>query len=211
MLNHGSDILKFAAAWGITTAIILICVNLNPKSPIPRTIYSAFVIAIRLLFVYALTFAILSVCFGIPVDAVLIACCVVLALSPLARLDLDIPSRLQVLNLFGEQVGIALWLTVMIPVYIVQQFVLGFPDHDEVVLVPPVHAEREELPDLMGAVGTVTATLRPWGKVEVAGVTYSATTADGKLLDRGVAVCVTEVRNAVLVVVAVERSDEPFN
>ena len=197
------DVLKVAAAWGVTTAIVLICVNLSRKSRIPRTIYSAFVIAIRLLFVYALTFAILRVCFGIPVEALLIIAGVVLALSPLARLGLDFVVA-------EGAVEAALTLTIMIPVYLLKQFVLGFPDQDELVLVPPVDAARDEPSiSMIREVGIVTATLRPWGKVEVAGTTYSATTADGKLLDRGIAVRVTEVRNAVLVVAAVEGADEP--
>lgn len=193
------DIAKVAAAWFVTTALVLIGILGSRPSRIPRTVFTAFVIAARLLFVYGVTFAIFWGCLGIPVNVLLIVSGIVLVLSALARLDLDFVVS-------DGAVGAALILMFMVPVYILKQFVLGFPDHDEIVLTPPEEAARNEPPQITSKLGTVTATLRPWGKVEVAGTTYSATSADGKLLDPGVAVRITEVRGNVLVVMAVEST-----
>ena len=82
-----------------------------------------------------------------------------------------------------------------------KQFILGFPDRDEVILSPPANPfVQPDLSNLISSQGTVVATLKPSGKVEIAGIEYSATTADGMLLDPGMAIRVSDVRNTILIV-----------
>ncbi len=188
------DVAKVSAAWVIATTLVIIWIHLTRPAAIPRTAYSAFVIGVRLLFLYSFSYAFFSICLGVPVNALLIISSLILAVTPLARLDM---------NPGNDELSVAIGLIVMVPIYILKQLVLGFPDHDEVILIPPTHSGPHDLSHLIQAVGSVTATLRPSGKVEVAGIAYSATTADGKYLDQGTQIRVSGVRNGTLIVTAV--------
>lgn len=201
MQFHPADALKVAGAWIVTTTIALTWVHLTRQATIPKSAYAAFVIAVRLLFVYGLAYALFCFCLGIPVEVVLILSGIILLLAPIARLDM-VPGN--------DVVGIAIGLTILVPVYAIKQFVLGFPDQDEIMLVPPAHSARDDLSPLIQAIGSVTATLRPSGKVDVGGTTYSASTADGKYLDLGATIRVSAVRNNSLIVIAVEPHQEPL-
>lgn len=199
MLINLLDVAKVGAAWAIATTLVIIWIHLTRPAAIPRTAYSAFVIGVRLLFLYAFSYSLFSICLRVPVNALLIISSLILAVTPLARLDM---------NPGSDELGAAIGLTIMVPIYILKQLVLGFPDHDEVVLIPPTHSGPHDLSHLIQAVGSVTATLRPSGKVEVAGKAYSATTADGKYLDQGLPIRVSGVRNGTLIVTAVSPLDQ---
>ncbi|MDB5341246.1 MAG: hypothetical protein JWN70_6865 [Planctomycetaceae bacterium] len=193
------DVTKVSAAWAIATALVIFWIHLTRPAAIPRTVYSAFVIGVRLLFVYGVSYALLCICLRVPINVFLTFSSVILLLSSLARLDVAPPMQ--------EFWGI-LWLTIIIPIYILKQLILGFPDHDELIPPPPTGSASNDMSHLIQATGSVTATLRPAGKVEVAGKAYSATTADGKYLDRGAAIRVSGVRNGTLIVTVVPPIEE---
>ena len=198
------DIVKVALAWIVVTFLILRLVRFTRHAKVACTFRSAYVIATRLLFFYAATFAIFCVCLGIPIDAVLIVTSLVLLVSPLVTVSFVEGF------IAGPPVHAALGVFLVMPFFVIKQFILDFPDRDKIVLAPPAEAAvSNDLSRLVSAVGTVVAILRPAGKVEIAGITYSAATADGKFLDRGAAVKVTGVRNTMLIVSAIELLETP--
>ena len=65
------------------------------------------------------------------------------------------------------------------------------PETDKISAVSPT----KETGELIGKTGVTTSPLRPTGDVEIEGVSYSAASADGRLLDAGTTVTVTAYRN----------------
>ena len=101
--------------------------------------------------------------------------------------------------------GLAIMLTLLLPVYACKQFVLGFPDRHKLLLDPP-DPNRHKAPDsgegheLVGKTGIVTAPLRPMGSVKIEGVIHDAKTDTGCLLEVGTSVIVKRVLQGILVV-----------
>ena len=101
--------------------------------------------------------------------------------------------------------GLAIMLTLLLPVYACKQFVLGFPDRHKLLLNPP-DPNRHKVPDdgesheLAGKTGVVTAPLRPMGSVKIDGVVHDAKTDTGRLLEVGTPVTVKRVLQGMLVV-----------
>lgn len=198
MLLDLNDGVRITTAWAGVTTLVLVWIHLTRPPSIPRTLYAAFVISVRLLFLYAMSYALCSICLGVPVNLLVIISLFILVLSPLARLDF-VPG--------SDVLQVAVGLAVMAPVYILKQLILGFPDHDQVVLQPPAATATVDCSHLIQATGTVTATLKPAGKVAISNTIYPATTADGKYLDQGTAIRVTGVRNGTLIVLQSESSE----
>ena len=86
--------------------------------------------------------------------------------------------------------------------YIVQQFVLGFPARHEWVLdsiAPP--AENDPMDQsLVGQVGKTVSPLRPIGEVKLDGGVFEATANDGRLIERDETVVVIRIRHGKLIV-----------
>ena len=115
-----------------------------------------------------------------------------LVLCPLTTVDL-IPA--------ADEVGFVVSLVLFLPIYSLKQFILGFPDREILMPTPdPYIPTSVDLAGLRDAVGSVTVTLRPYGKVEVDGIEYAATSVGGQLVERGSSVRVSDIRNSVLVV-----------
>jgi hypothetical protein len=193
-----NDVARITTAWVGVTILVLVWIHLTRPPSIPLTLYAAFVIAVRLLFLYATSYAFFTLCLGVPVNVLVIISILILVLAPLARPDF-VPGN--------DVLQVAVGLTVMAPVSILKQLILGFPDHDQIVLQPPAVTATVEYSHLIQATGTVMATLKPSGKVTIANRIYPATTADGKYLDQGTAIRVTGVRNGTLIVLQSESRE----
>lgn len=106
---------------------------------------------------------------------------------------------------YNSAEGLAIMLTLLLPVYACKQFVLGFPDRHKLRLSPP-DPNRHRAPDsgeaheLVGKTGVVTAPLRPMGSVKIDGVVYDAKTDTGRLIKVGCSVIVKRVLQGKLVV-----------
>ncbi len=189
-----------AFAWMAVTVITLGWVHLTRQTKVSRSLRNSLVIAGRLFAVHVLTYAVLCAWLGIWAQVMLIIAAVVLLLAPLATLN----------GIIGDDVlGVAIAMTVLVPVYALKQFILGFPDRDEVILTPPKDALiLTDLSRLNEATGTVVSTLKPFGKVEIEGAVYSATTADSLLIDQGATVRICEVRNTTVVVRAINPAPD---
>jgi membrane-bound ClpP family serine protease len=149
-------------------------------------------IAARLAVVFVASFAVFCVWLGMPVDLFLVICAVILVLFPLATVDF-IPA--------ADAVGFAINVLFFLPIYALKQFILGFPDREILMPSPEPHVPTStDLTGLRGAVGTVTATLKPFGKVQIEAIEYDATAVGGQMLDRGSSVRVTDIRHSILVV-----------
>ena len=101
-------------------------------------------------------------------------------------------------------VGIALYLALIAPAWIIQQWVLGFPDS----LKPPqgvslltaiAESSQVAIPET-GMSGTVVTPLRPEGKVDIDGQPHTAAAASGQFIDVGEQVEVCGRRNRTLLV-----------
>ena len=84
-----------------------------------------------------------------------------------------------------------LWATA----FLIREWSFGFP---ELILHPEKHDPSNEQTDtrmLLGKTGVTTSSLRPTGDIDIDGVTYTASSADGMLLDVGERITVTSYRN----------------
>lgn len=181
------DVLKMIAAWCLVAVVTLGWVHLTRQPKVSRTRRQSLAIVGRLLLVFLAYFGVFGYCLGISAKPLLIFSGFILVIVPLASLKHDPPG--------------ALWILIMLPIYTLKQYILGFPDHDEVILTPPEHPiVHSKLSDMIDRLGVVRSTLKPSGKVEIDGTVYSATTADGKMLDEGAAICVSDIRNTILIV-----------
>jgi membrane-bound ClpP family serine protease len=172
--------------------MVLCWVHLTAQSRVSRSAGRSLAIARRLLMIWVFTYVLFIVVLGLSIKFTLILTSIVFFISPLATLH-----AFEV----HAVVLIAIVSTLILPIYALKQFVLGFPDRELLILAPPPEINTpSELTELKGAVGVVLSTLKPSGKVEIHGSEHSAITADGKLLEPGTRIRVTNVRNATLIV-----------
>lgn len=182
-----SDILKTALVCAATIVAVLLWVYLSGQTKVPRSTASSGKIALRIAALYAGVVMIFTGSLKIPIDYLLLGLLLIGFVACIMAFD-SIP-------------GDALGLFFMIPLYILQQFILGFPDYDKVVLAPPDFAKNHEPPPLACDTGVVVAMLRPMGNVELAGERFSAASFDGKMLEVGTPIRVCGRRGNVLLVI----------
>ena len=198
MFAHLPDIFKVGLVWLAATGICLGWVHFSSQSKVPRSWHNSVIIALRVLGIVAISYAFLCAWLGLSADVFVISTLVVMAIAcgtTLHGISANGPFEAAVIA------------TIVLPFFVLNQFVLGFPEYDEivrdVVLTPPdVVPPEETLAHLNAAVGTVDATMRPCGTVRIDGVVYPATTFDGKYLKAGTSIRVIGSREALLVVEA---------
>ena len=93
--------------------------------------------------------------------------------------------------------------------WIIQQYILGFPARDDILLSPPEPNEsgpskRDVLGQLIGERGTTVSALKPAGEIVVCGSTYGATSESGAYVCAAESVIVTGVKNGILVVCPID-------
>jgi membrane-bound ClpP family serine protease len=187
-----NDILKVAAEWCVITATTLGWIHLSQQKRVPRSFVNSLMISVRLAIVVVGSVAVLCVWLRMSVDLFLGLFTFVVVLFPLATVDF-IPT--------ADPVGFVINVLFFLPIYALKQFILGFPDREILIPAPePFVPTSTDLTGLRGVVATVTATLKPFGKIEIQAIEYDAIAVGGQVLDRGTTVRVTDIRNSVLMV-----------
>lgn len=183
----------------ISTSFCLAWLYLSSQSTTPRSLHTSLLIVARLIATVVLPYVILCTWLGLP-EMVFAGCAAFVLLVSLVATHQGFQA--------GHVFEFALVNAIGLPIYALKQFVLGFPDRDILILSPPSDiTPPSDLSRLNHATGTVLATLRPCGTVEIEGVVYNAASADGKYLDMGAEIRVTGIRNLLLIVIATKTFD----
>lgn len=194
--THWNEILVLVLVFLACVASALSWLHLSSQSTIPRSYRTAATIILRLLGIISVCFVMACIVLKIPVYIFVAGVSIVLLIAPLATHH----------GVGGSDAfEFALVNCALLPIYVVKQFVLGFPDRDVLFLAPPSSrmTPTEELSPLNACVGTVVGTLRPCGTVMIGKTVYSATSADGQYVDSGTSIRVTGSRDTMLVVMAI--------
>lgn len=205
------DVAKLTCGLLILVAATLVSLRFSSMRPVTRSPRLAFSVAARLAYVYGVGVFFLYWLVGLSANAVLIVAGVVFLAGLLARFESE--GGIGFAALGGDILGLAVCLLVVVPVWMVKQFVLGFPDRDKIVLpayskinrstkVRPRVRGIEEVPN---EPLTVVATLRPMGKVVWGDRHFDAISIDGQYVDVGTNVRVQELRDQMFVVVPIAR------
>ena len=204
-----SDLVKVAltcAAFMIATLLWVFC---SKQQNVPRTFSRAISITLRIAIVHAVVVGFFYGLDGIAIDTLLkwlpIAVVLMLLSKPKYFDYLEHMPDLGVL-LIGV---FALVVGVFVPLYLMKQFVLGFPDKihwdrrsQKMRELPEPQLPASSHPDLppTGTAGTVSASLRPMGTVEIEGTAFPARHVHHHLLDVGTDVVTCGSQNGALLV-----------
>ena len=167
-------------------------IQLSKQTDVPRSTWFSVLVVAKIFFVCALLIGILYGVFGI--SANLLLRCSPFAIPVILVASLEYPP--------GDSPGqMAVLLTLLFPIYITKQFVLGFPDRHKFMLNAPDRTPCDHQDSqLVGKTGEVLATLRPMGSVVIDGETYSAKSDGGNLIEAGEKISVCGVNADLLVV-----------
>lgn len=206
------DILKVVVTCAIFIAITLGAVHLSGQTRIPRTQRHSLLIAVRWTYVFAVVYFVFTAWLGVPLNPLLIVLVVVLILMPSASIDDDgLPGFFWWMDI---SISPVIELMAFIPVYLLKQFILGFPDRDKVILSPPKNVRTirsvkiTELPNFHDELATVVATLRPLGQIECKETRFDATSFDGKMIDVGQVVRICDYRDRLVIVRPIDDSTD---
>lgn len=158
------------------------------QTSVLRSWHNSYAVAVRIAAVYGAGWLLLCAMFGLGIHWLVILGLLLYCLSPLATLG-DKPGFISAIAM--DLPGFIVAIVVFLPIYVLKQFILGFPEHDLVVLSPPDSATpmtaRQDIaiPNLDQQLVTVASTLRPTGKIEHNGTRFDATSFDGTMIDAG--------------------------
>jgi len=211
----GRDAILGVATWLVVTAFLLLYVHKSKQTGIPRTAARSRMVAVRAAVLCVVAF--LGLGWGLGVTGPRIALGLLIA-TPIVLLT----SLKAYEGPHHNVVGVALVVLIVTPPYVLKQYLLGFPDYDEIVLLPPgassaasrIKGARSRLAQettnpaeaLSAAVSegpqvaTAVSVLRPAGTVEVRGARFAAISLDGTLIPVGTQVEVCGERNQSLLV-----------
>jgi len=187
-----ADIAKLAAAVAATILVTLLWVHCSAQRRVDRSALHSVKVALRLLAIHAAAIYVLCVVGEMPANVYLVMTAVLYAISSAPAL----------IGGGSNVVEFAFVMAIFLPAYLLRQFVLGFPDAEEVILKPPKFKKSNDPPPRKSDTGTVVATLRPMGKVELAGEQFDAVSAYGHMIDVGTPIRVTGHRGGVFLVTA---------
>ena len=184
--------------------VLLGWIHWSSQKDVSRSLPNSCLVLTKLSVVYAMCYILL--CFGLGLPVWWLAGIVILfvLLFPLATMRWSRQiSFLEVMA--ADPICGGIVFTFLSPVYVVKQFILGFPERDQIVLSPPKWDGPPAKPSIKPAIdnvkfATVTATLRPLGRIECNGVRYDATSFDGTIVDVGQNVEVCAFQNRLFVV-----------
>jgi hypothetical protein len=199
---------KVSVACALFVAITLAWVHLSHQTRVSRSHRHSIGIAVRWIYIFAVGFLVFCFWFGVMAEILIAVMTLLLVHMPLTSMKNEhIP-----LADFGP-VGLAVGMALFIPVFLLKQYILGFPDYDQIVLSPPrrvptpKRAVEMEMPELDQQLATVVATLKPIGKIECNGRRIEAASFDGNMLDIGQLVQICGYRNRIYVVRPSDESD----
>ncbi len=191
--------------WGLTILVgaaivtsVLAWVHWSQQTRVPRSFRNNFIIAMRIIALFSGGMWLLCGLLSVPLYFSLAAMLFVLLMSSHISFD-SFPAA-------EGPIEFAFGMALIIPFYVLQQFVLGFPDRDRVVLVPPEVPVNRDPPPRQSDTGVVVSTLRPMGQVVLAGDRFTAASEDGRMLAVGTLIRVCGQRGTMLLVSKVEET-----
>lgn len=203
------DIAKLVGGLFVLVTAMLVLLRFSSLERISRSPRLAFSVGIRLTYVYGVGVFVLYWLLGLSANVVLIVAGVFFVLGLLASFEFENGLGFAVVG--ADLLGLALGLLVMVPVWMVKQFVLGFPDRDKIVL--PAYSKINRIakrPSPVRAIDelsheplTVVATLRPMGKVVWRDGHFDAISINGQYVEVGTKVRAQELRDQMFVVVPI--------
>lgn len=212
---NGRDAILGVATWLAVTSLLLLYVHKSKQTGIPRTAARSRMVAVRAAVLCIVAF--LGLGWGLGVTSPRIALGLLIA-TPIVLLT----SLKAYEGPHHNVLGVGLVVLIVTPPYVLKQYLLGFPDYDEIVLLPPRSssaaspiegaspgpAQKTEnsapAPDAMipdgPQVATAVSVLRPAGTVAIRGARFAAISVDGTLIPVGAEVEVCGERNQSLLV-----------
>jgi len=205
-----SELLKVSLVCAAFIAATWLWVFGSKQAAVPRTPARAFSIALRIILVHGVVVGFFHGLDGVPIDTLLRwlpVGVVLLLLTKPKYLD-----RIENFPDFGLPGVICLTVTifgVFLPLYLLKQFVLGFPDkphwdraQKEMREPPEQQLPTKTLPEFppAGTAGVVSAALRPMGMVEIEGTAFPARHTGNQLLAVGTSVLTCGEQNGTLLV-----------
>ena len=180
-----ADGITTLAGYVATVGVVLLWVFFSRQTRVPRNVRTAVCVSVRSLALFLLFFLI---CRALGVSVVYGAAIVGIALS--------------VLLIGGAGLGFdPLMLGTLSLLYVLQQWILGWPDRADFMLDAPRPPEHKNAPldDLIGRIGVASCPLRPGGVIVLGQDRYPAR-SDLHYIDRGTRVQVVGRKGSALVV-----------
>jgi membrane-bound ClpP family serine protease len=174
------DVIYAVALYGAILAGVLAWLFLSKQKILARNGFNAICIAVRLGLLFAV---LLWFCWFVGIAAALGIAAVAGFIALGVFMDLPVSGVVSFACL-----------------YIVQQFVLGFPARHERMLSPSDAPDQPNINDLIGAEGITASPLRPIGDVKIDGQNYRAKTTNGQMLEANRTVFVAFVQQGTLIV-----------
>ncbi|WP_077026545.1 hypothetical protein [Fuerstiella marisgermanici] len=206
-----SELLKVSLVCAAFIAATLLWVFGSKQTAVPRKAARAFSIAVRIVLVHGAVVGFFYGLDGVAIDTLLKWLPVGVVLLLLTK-----PKCIELLGHFfpfdgvlGVAFAAAISFTVFMPLYLLKQFVLGFPDkphwdraQKQMREPPEQQLPTKTLPDFppAGTVGVVSAALRPMGMVEIEGTAFPARHPGNQLLAVGTSVLTCGAQNGTLLV-----------
>lgn len=138
------------------------------QTSVARTFRMSLRIVDRIIIVHALAAGILCYALECPVNYLAIPLALFVILIPVAKVNSGIDANV-------DPFVAIIALVLIVPVYFIKQFVLGFPDRFEFILRPPsgdrmrvIATTEPAIEAVEGMAGIVVSPLRPTGKIDVA-------------------------------------------
>jgi hypothetical protein len=179
-----TDIAATLIAYILTVGVVVFWTFLSKQTRVPRTRRTAIGVALRTL---PLFLVLLVICRALGVDVLL------------ALMALGFGLWVCLMDAFGSSLGI---FAVM---YVIQQWILGWPDRADTLLEPPSlgRGTDAQLDALVGKTGVASSALRPGGTIAVEGTEYPAH-SNGGYVDRSSPVRVIGRNGPSLLVCAID-------
>lgn len=200
------EFLKASLACAVCIAFALGWLYFSHQKTLSKSVQNCLAISTRVILIHAIAFFFCA-WIGVPVNVLVILSVMVLALSPSASVAEDSPLNKAVPDEAGF-LFFTVGVIVLAPVFILKQFVLGFPDRDHLVLRTPQTKGRSKdfvessskSTEIKDEPCTVVATLKPMGQIQYQGSRRNAVSFDGSMIEVGQIVTVCGRNNQLLLV-----------
>ncbi|MGN6546860.1 MAG: hypothetical protein ACTHK7_17525 [Aureliella sp.] len=183
------DLLKLLLFVVLLNAVAIGWVLRSRQRLVPKSSRFCAAMSLKICGICMSCFAVFYGLLGLPADVLVCSALVVVGLCAIPNLDVA--------------QGDPLVLAILFPFYIVQQYVLGYPDKDLLLATPPSSPNPNfdpRLVETLGRTATVVATLRPVGRVAIEGTEFNARTVGGDYVDVDVPMIVRRIDRDMLIV-----------
>ena len=112
--------------------------------------------------------------------------------------------------LFRSVTPISIWNPAIIILYVLQQYVLGFPDRDDWILPSPKSETSDASPQLNQWIayhGLTCTVVKPTGVAEIDGKRFEVISEMGNLIESETAIMVSSVKGNRLVIRPLQNSE----